>query len=86
MAAPRGSSTHRNRNWSTYGLLIMSTPYGRWYWDEKLRDINFVPSLKMNPTESANLRPAQNTLPGALRLAARIMQDICLREEKEDGN
>lgn len=68
----------------------MSTPIGRWYWDQRARDINFVPPGRMNASHTRGLLHQSNTLTGALKAASRAMYDLLLvqeeREEREDVN
>lgn len=55
-----------------YGVMLVTTSSGRWYWDEVLMMLTFVATGTRAAKYEHNVRPARNTFVGALRTIADI--------------
>lgn len=60
-------------NRKAYGLLILSSPYGDFYWSEFLQLLTFVELGKKNLSKEVGLASSKNDLQHAVKQACQMM-------------
>lgn len=55
-----------------YGMPVLITPFGTWFWAPPLQKLDFIPAGSRTPTRDYGLRAVDNTLDGAVRVAAGV--------------
>lgn len=69
-----------------FGVHIVTTPTGKWFWDNVLCDINFVPTGKRVSALQHLLTQRTNTFHGALTAIAKLEKRLAeIRTELEEG-